>query len=617
MEKYYRKKQKKTTYIIIFLALLIVTSIGYAIFTEQIEINGIVTGNANFRVYFCEAWVKNSNGENHTDLNANPINNSAVVAGNSAIIESDDTLSFNVNLKYPGDKCLIGTKIKNESSIPVKLNDFLVTKHGNNPNIKINYISLDPNTEVLQPSKICEYSFIIEWDENDTSTAQETVNYTINLDYSQYTESKSVETLHTHDAIIPDKELVSESIEILGNDEIEDDYTLYINETRDFKAVVKLTYSDGTVERKTDENITWTLTDLNSSCQIQNANNILKGIKIGTASLKAEFEKKDGTIGFDEKTINVINWTEENGNISNGQATIKVGDYIAYDHKTILENHAINEYVADKDVTGASSSTTFSLSGYTGGWRVLGISDGRIQLISENPVGTLNLKGQNGYINGIDILNSISNMYAQGKGADSGRSVNVEDINKITGYDPMHTGTGDVRAKGKMWEYGNKVTYFWKNGKVNCTAINGLSKASGYTVYKYYDTSNKVFKDLPSNESIDLVSRSYGYYPNTLTESSSGTTVGISTASTEYKLLFNSKYWLASNFIGTGEGNTGYGIFQLNKTQVYDTNLYEAINSSNQLSYGVRPVITLSSSVRILKDDVNNGTSMSKACIIK
>ena len=36
----------------------------------------------------------------------------------------------------------------------------------------------------------------------------------------------------------------------------------------------------------------------------------------------------------------------------------------------------------------------------------------------------------------VDEINNISKLYGQGKGANNARSINIEDINKITGYNP-------------------------------------------------------------------------------------------------------------------------------------------------------------------------------------
>ena len=600
MKRYFIKRSK-INFLVLFLGIIIlIMSIGYAIFEEQLNITGLISGNSRFKVYFIDAWIEDA-------------------SRGTAIINTEngaDRVTYNVTLNYPGDKVLIGTKIKNESTVPVKLNDFLITKNDENSDIKIRYISLDPNTEVMQENEICDYEFVVEWNENSSNVNPETVTCEISLDYEQFTEASTLESVHTHDDEIEEKEIQNETIEILGNDSLENDYTLYINEIRGFKALVKTTYTDNTEQIDENREITWTVTNVTGVVEQQSQTNILKGMQAGTVKLKAEFEKNDGTTGCDEKTINVINWQESNGTITNGEITLKVGDYVAYDNTTNYNGQVSKTYKAKAEKTGNTEDVDFSASEYTGGWRVLGISDGKIQLISAEPVGTLKLKSTTGYINGINELNSVSAIYGYGDGADSARCVSANDVNKITGYNPILTGTGEVRGKGKMWEYGNEVTYFWENNKVSCIASNGLSSDSTYTSCKYYDKENNIFVDLAKNKTFTQKSCSYYYYPTTLTESSSGTLNGIAKTSTEYKLLFNSNYWLDYRYVGTGAGYMAYGILQVNNSRVYDSNLFTSKLDVSEQNFGVRPVITMSEFLRI-KNDSNDGSIQDKAYTIK
>ena len=54
----------------------------------------------------------------------------------------------------------------------------------------------------------------------------------------------------------------------------------------------------------------------------------------------------------------------------------------------------------------------------------------------------------------------MSSIWKRGKGATGAKSITIEDINKITGYDPTNTGDGKPFGTGNI-QYGNKVTYFW------------------------------------------------------------------------------------------------------------------------------------------------------------
>ena len=88
-------------------------------------------------MYFAEAWIKHSSlEEDHTDT-PNGKDEAEIGSGtvNINTAQGADRVRFNVTLNHPGDKVLIGTKIKNESTIRVKLNDFLVTKSVDIPDI--------------------------------------------------------------------------------------------------------------------------------------------------------------------------------------------------------------------------------------------------------------------------------------------------------------------------------------------------------------------------------------------------------------------------------------------------------------------------------------------------
>ena len=169
MNKYYGKR-KKTNFIIAILALFIIgMAIGYALFSSQLQITGTVTGSGHFKVYFIEAWV--------TD----PSKGTASIN----TTEGSDRVTYNVTLNYPGDKCLVGTKIKNESSFRVKLNDFAVTAINSTPDIIFDYIPLDTTNEKLDVNGICDYRFTIEWDANSTNPNPGPVTFEIGLEYEQ------------------------------------------------------------------------------------------------------------------------------------------------------------------------------------------------------------------------------------------------------------------------------------------------------------------------------------------------------------------------------------------------------------------------------------------------
>ena len=85
------------------------------------------------------------------------------------------------------------------------------------------------------------------------------------------------------------------------------------------------------------------------------------------------------------------------------------------------------------------------LSGYTGKWKVLGAEKGKLLIMSTIDVGTLTLSGKEGYNTGISKLNAMCATYGK-----NSRSITVEDINRVTGYDPTNTGTGTKYEVGNV-----------------------------------------------------------------------------------------------------------------------------------------------------------------------
>ena len=295
---------------------------------------------------------------------------------------------------------------------------------------------------------------------------------------------------------------------------------------------------------------------------------------------------------------------------------MKVGDYVDYD-PTLEAKASDLTYTSTADKTGADSdqefnATTYKSAGY--GWRILGVSNGKIRLISEEFIGAgtytdsnrtyYTLKGQKGFINGIEELNKISAIFGHGKGAEKATSITVEDINAITGYNPTTAKYGE----GNSYEYGNKVTYTRGEGTQN--------------TFNYYDKTNKTFKALTSG-STEITSTYYYYYAGEFGKNNGtdGTSAvdDIYNLNETYKMLFGydkvgsdngfrnftngkceQKYWLASDYAyaepyfvkwGLRYVNDGY----VNRNYLCDSGGYE----SSYSSYGVRPVVSLKSDVSL------------------
>ena len=284
-------------------------------------------------------------------------------------------------------------------------------------------------------------------------------------------------------------------------------------------------------------------------------------------------------------TVNKLNevmnpkWTQNKTIVTNGTTTYTVGDNYTYN---------------------------CGVEGYTGGWKVLGAEDGKLLIMSTIDIGTLSLAGKSGisnetisypagYLNGIDKLNEMCAPYGT-----SARSIKVEDINRVTGYDPTNQGDGTVFRAGEFDEYGNKVTYTASGS----SATNGQT----YTGSISYEHPDGRVIGTDNVTSITAECTWYGYYPNTLTLSSSGTTVGIATDSTAYEMLFGKTsdisngegnlYWLASTGVRTFSMDCTFNMYMVIKGIVYFCTMWTSMEIASGLgcaqglpSVGVRAVV--------------------------
>ena len=343
--------------------------------------------------------------------------------------------------------------------------------------------------------------------------------------------------------------------------------------------------------------------------------------------------------------------------VTNGVLELKIGDYINYNavaidaneenikEETITSNAGTPTetkfYKAEEKIVtegNGASNQTFSNKATTNGWRVLGVDEttGEILIISADPVKTtgnanFNLRGIAGYNYGEKELDKVCSVFGKGYGATGARSVDVDDVNKITGYNPKNTGKYDPEQTGSetkfcaklIYEYGNEATYNWTETEDQISYL-GKNNAKGSVLesdygtygFNWYDEETKTWKNsMRSDDStfpaeiVTLTSTRYYYYPNTLTESSSETEVGIKTTSPEYLTLFCNKagakisYWLASPYVHTGSGYAHFGLQIVDSNGfVYSSNLYISHGYPYNPSYGVRPVVSLRSDIKLQYD---------------
>ena len=354
---------------------------------------------------------------------------------------------------------------------------------------------------------------------------------------------------------------------------------------------------------------------------------------------------KDGTVkkpGKWEQTKNDQNETI----ITDGTTKIKIGAYIDYDPTNggeikddKVENGVEYSYKSaqgtfhatnDESIQDTSSNMErgngyadqyYSVNAQTNGWRVLGFDEetDEILLISADVVktestsdGDLYFKGETAYEWGIDELNDICGIYGNGKGASGARSITVEDIDRITNYNPLRTGNGKTFEDGKINEYGNKIIYTKKSNGIgyNAPMMNNVSGTYGNanTIFRYYDEEKKKWITLEEGQNIEFASTEYYYSPITLTTSYDGEQLGIAPNSPEYEMLFSGTssgkgYWLANRMTHGNLGFTRFGFRCVESEMVYRYNVINSNGGVTTKHYGVRPIVSLEENVNISGGD--------------
>ena len=113
---------------------------------------------------------------------------------------------------------------------------------------------------------------------------------------------------------------------------------------------------------------------------------------------------------------------------------VSVGDKVNYD----ASSGETKTYTTEESLTGSSTTTTFNSSDAMT-WKVMSVdkTTGIVELMAENPTAKkVALYGKAGYKNAVTVLDKVGDVYGHGKGATGGRSITIEDVNKLENYTP-------------------------------------------------------------------------------------------------------------------------------------------------------------------------------------
>ena len=180
-----KTKTKKNSIIIVLIVLLLALALGYAAFSSVLNANGTATGTGTWDVHFKTAEFVNSEGSQDTTHGSAPTITTTAT--------TNDTVTANVKLAYPGDGVILKVVVENSGNTPAKLVSFNVT--GADEDLQITQAGPANNEELAAQGGTCTAEFAIKWNPESTSESLEKT-FTIKYEYEQNV--TNVELVPTH-----------------------------------------------------------------------------------------------------------------------------------------------------------------------------------------------------------------------------------------------------------------------------------------------------------------------------------------------------------------------------------------------------------------------------------
>ena len=176
------KKNKKNYLIIVLIAILLTLAVGYAAFSQQLQIAGTANAKGNWDIHFANAKMTGTDANNTVELSDN-----------------DHKLTVNVSLTKPGDSKTVTVDIVNEGSVDATLKGFTIaaadgsssTITGANGvystgSLRLTLQELTTGEDLVAQTGSKAYQFTIEWPSEYTSTdVDDSATFTITFDYEQ------------------------------------------------------------------------------------------------------------------------------------------------------------------------------------------------------------------------------------------------------------------------------------------------------------------------------------------------------------------------------------------------------------------------------------------------
>ena len=250
---------------------------------------------------------------------------------------------------------------------------------------------------------------------------------------------------------------------------------------------------------------------------------------------KYKIEVTTSGVTVELKGEEAAKWVQQGLTVTNGSVTLEIGDKIAYD-----------------ETKGGTVEVAYDVE-----WQVLGASDeGDLLILATQNVDGLDLyddysgnpeEARNGWLKVVSTLDGLCEPYGKGVGAAGIRSITLEDIDKITGYDKTTFGTGE------RWEYGLEHSYYsyyeemegmWY---VTYELSNGAS-GSPTGFYEWSSESKIYFYNGTSFDETTVEELNGQTVKNTMYYYNLYELENVDLESKAYKMIMTGDYWLATTY---------------------------------------------------------------------
>ena len=181
--------KKKNAIIIAVVACVLVLGIGFALFSETVNINGTVKAEGNMDVEFTKVGAITEQ-VGYTQQSATI--NEKLTSDIAVISDDKNTLTLNINkLEYPGAKVTFPVTITNVGSIPVVFESISATESVDSTgDLKISYVVTPSASTTIQTNGTQTLTITAEWLVKEQQSQQSTLTIDpidIKLNYKQIT----------------------------------------------------------------------------------------------------------------------------------------------------------------------------------------------------------------------------------------------------------------------------------------------------------------------------------------------------------------------------------------------------------------------------------------------